>query len=92
MDYAVILCGFENDIFCDDPDKLPKVRMVSVPEWRLAEAKTPGEIAELIFEFGQNDVQKKNVRSVSAGDMVIINSVVYRFEAFGVYPLPVISE
>lgn len=47
-----------------------QVRLVDVPAKRLFAAKNKSEILELVFEFGQNDFQQKNIRSVSVGDVV----------------------
>lgn len=61
-------------------------RLVDIPDEE-ARGKPWSYICELAFHYGQNDRQPQAVRSVSAGDVVILGGIRYVCMAAGWAPI-----
>ncbi len=58
------------------------VRNIDVPD-SFVNSSTEPQLLEKIFELGQNDFQPQKVRSLSVGDVVVINENLYKCEDVG---------
>jgi flagellar motor switch protein FliM len=59
-----------------------QIREVHIDDERL-EGKTKDQVLELVFHFGQNDVQPKDMCSVSVGDVIRLDGVCHEVKMFG---------
>lgn len=67
--YTVILPPFKSN-------QVSSVRIVDVPVKELNQVLSGGidMILDLVFQYGQNDFQPKNQRSVSVGDIIVTSN------------------
>lgn len=60
----------------------PKVRIVDIP-WSEWAGYGLVHKLEKVFYYGQNDFQPKPIRSVSVGDVILLDGEEYRVDPFG---------
>lgn len=58
------------------------IREVDIPD-KETEGKSQEEILDLVFYYGQNDFQPKQIQSVSCGDVVRLNDKRFRVATVG---------